>query len=68
MVSYVDGTSVGSNTFTTSLTSTLPLYVGVQGSTSNNYFNGYMDDIRITKGVARYTTTFTPPTQSLPIV
>ena len=65
---FVDGTSVGSNTFTTSLTSTLPLYVGVQGSTSNNYFNGYMDDIRITKGVARYTTTFTPPTQSLPIV
>ena len=29
-------------------------------------FSGYMDDIRITAGVARYTTTFTPPTSSLP--
>ena len=35
------------------------------GNTGQCAFNGYMDDIRVTKGYARYTTTFTAPTSAL---
>lgn len=43
-----------------------PLALGVQYSTLTNYLNGYMEDTRITKGIARYTAGFTPPTAPLP--
>ena len=69
---YIDGTSVISvSASTTALRgSEDPFRVGVfnDGSTGSTtlewYFNGHIDDLRITKGLARYGTNFTPPTSA----
>jgi len=61
---YVNGTSAGSYASAgTDLKYTGTKYIGSQ-SGSSSYMNGYIDDLRITKGYARYTATFTPPTSA----
>jgi hypothetical protein len=63
---YLDGVGVGTVTNSGTIVDTsTKLEIGAWG---NNVYNvkAYMSDIRITKGVARYTTTFTPPISSLP--
>lgn len=43
------------------------LIAGYTNGAGDNIWIGYMDDIRLTKGVARYTGNFTPPTTAFPM-
>ena len=69
---YIDGTSVISVAASTTALrdSEDPFRVGVFNDASTGsptldwYFNGHIDDLRITKGLARYGTNFTPPTSA----
>jgi hypothetical protein len=61
---FVDGTQQGATQDVTGVTiynSTSTLTVGATG-VPDNYFGGYIDELRISKGTARYTSTFTPET------
>lgn len=63
---FVNGQSDGSYNYTLSLY-TYDTNVGSwRGYSPGRDFEGYIDDFRITKGVARYTSNFTPPTSALP--
>lgn len=65
---YVNGASQGSTTFTDPITYSASHGLTIGGLTNvTEVFYGSMQDIRITKGVARYTGTFTPPS-SIPVV
>lgn len=61
---YVNGTGGTSIAFTNNLTDSSWTVVGSTKSASETsyLYTGYMDDLRITKGYARYTANFTPPT------
>ena len=68
---FVDGSLDGTVTTSRNLTEQGGI-VGaninqVLGSSGANVFNGYIDDLRVTKGVARYTSNFTPPHSQLSV-
>jgi hypothetical protein len=61
---FNNGVLITTVTDSTSLSGTQVLTVGAQSDIAESFI-GYIDDVRITKGVARYTTNFTPPTSQL---
>jgi hypothetical protein len=60
---FVNGVLVGSTTYTTNITANNGRprpRIGSYSSSGGN-FNGYLQDLRIYKGIAKYTSNFTPP-------
>jgi len=65
---YVDGVAGSvTNTWTGSIDDSLVnSYIGADPFNLSRAINAYIDDLRITKGIARYTSNFTPPSRAVP--
>ena len=63
---YIDGSLIDSGTCATDYTTNDYYIANKKGGGAGEWLNGFLDDIRVTKGVARYTSAFTPPSEALP--
>jgi hypothetical protein len=66
---WVGGSSVGTTTFSTGAIhsdSAAQLRLGSANTIGENYYSGWLDEVRVTNGVCRYAGTFTPPTAAFP--
>jgi hypothetical protein len=62
---YISGTNDGTGTVSTDFNQTNVMYIGANRA-AGDPMKGFIDELRITKGVARYTANFTPPTRPFP--
>jgi hypothetical protein len=65
LVLYIDGTAISTQSITDTIfnSDVAVLKVGARPDATAK-FEGYLDEVRITNGVARYTTAFTAPTEA----
>jgi hypothetical protein len=63
---FIDGTQEASTTSSANFTSTTNMLIGADVNNTNQRLNGYIQDLRITNGYARYTANFTAPTAAFP--
>jgi hypothetical protein len=65
---YVNGIALGSASIGSSAQANAPLSIGAQGvaanPSTNDGINGYLQDFRVYKGVAKYTGNFNPPSST----
>lgn len=64
---FINGSQVGGNYADTTNYLTAPVVLCASAHTlAEAFLNAYIDDLRVTKGVARYVANFTPPAQAFP--
>ena len=64
---FIDGTQADTATESGAVSNLgRPLNIGAYDASNAYTLDGYIDDLRITKGVARYTSNFTAPTAAFP--
>jgi hypothetical protein len=63
---FVNGIQQGGTATSVANLTSSNFFVGRTNEANVNFFNGYIDELRITKGIARYTANFTPPTDQFP--
>jgi len=65
---WINGSSGGTaSTSSALMTNTDAVSIGASGVNGDRPVVGYMDDVRITNGLARYAATFTPATAAFPL-
>jgi len=70
MLQFIDGVGSGSYDCTgvTANNSSNLFAIGERGEQTTNHFNGCIDEFRFSKGIARWTSDFTPPTAPYPLM
>lgn len=63
---WLNGVQEGSDYTDSSTIAASKLYIGELGASGGSNYLGYVDEIRVTKDVCRYTGTFTPPSTPFP--